>query len=65
MKKNLTMLMIILFIILTKKMKNKYIDIRKLFEYAANEVPNLAGEIGGIQQPRIFGPECSWTSGPS
>ena len=31
------------------------IDVRKLFEFSADKVPELAKDIGGIQQPRIFG----------
>lgn len=31
------------------------IDVRKLFEFSADKVPELAKDVGGIQQPRIFG----------
>ncbi|MBL7128351.1 MAG: caspase family protein, partial [Ignavibacteria bacterium] len=37
--------------------EGEYIDVQKLFQYSADQVPKLAEDIGGIQQPRIFGGE--------
>jgi hypothetical protein len=34
--------------------ENKYVDVVKLFQNAADRVPQLAEGIGGIQQPKIF-----------
>ena len=36
---------------------NEFIDVSKLFQYAADEVPILATHIGGIQRPRIAAPK--------
>lgn len=33
--------------------ENRYVDIFQLFNYASNQVPGLASEIGGIQKPEI------------
>jgi hypothetical protein len=35
---------------------NDYVDVEKLFQYASDEVPKLAQNIGGIQQPRVVAP---------
>ena len=32
---------------------NQFVDILQLFNYASNEVPDLASDIGGIQKPEI------------
>jgi WD40 repeat protein len=37
---------------------NKFVDVSKLFEYAADEVPQLALNIGGLQRPLIATPEA-------
>jgi hypothetical protein len=34
----------------------EYVDVSLLFQYAADQVPQLAGQIGGIQKPLIFAP---------
>ena len=34
----------------------EFIDISPLFEYAADVVPRIAGDIGGIQRPQIIAP---------
>jgi uncharacterized caspase-like protein len=34
----------------------EFIDVSKLFQYSADEVPQLAKDIGGIQAPMIFAP---------
>jgi hypothetical protein len=39
-----------------KLREGEYIDVRDLFEYAANEVPLLARNIGGIQKPMLMSP---------
>ena len=31
--------------------EDQYVDVSKLFEYAADEVPRLAQNVGGIQRP--------------
>lgn len=33
--------------------ENQFIDVMRLFEYAADEVPKLARNIGGIQKPEV------------
>src|SRR5262249_40131151 len=33
-----------------------YVDVSRLFQYAKDEVPKLAGSIGGIQEPRYIAP---------
>src|SRR5205823_7095414 len=35
---------------------DEFVDISKLFQYAADRVPQLAQHIGGIQKPMIFAP---------
>jgi WD40 repeat protein len=37
---------------------NKYVDVSRLFEYAADEVPQLARNIGGVQRPLIAAPQA-------
>ena len=37
-------------------MNDQFVDVEKLFQYAADEVPKLAGSLGGIQQPIIAAP---------
>ena len=39
--------------------RQEFVDVRKLFEYAADEVPKLARNIGGIQKPQIASPRGS------
>ena len=39
--------------------RQEFVDVRKLFEYAADEVPRLARNIGGIQKPEIASPRGS------
>jgi WD40 repeat protein len=34
----------------------EYVDVSKLFQYAADQVPQLAGNIGGIQKPLVAAP---------
>jgi WD40 repeat protein len=36
--------------------EGEWVDVRTLFSYAEDEVPKLAGDIGGIQQPRYQKP---------
>jgi WD40 repeat protein len=36
--------------------EEKFIDVAKLFQYCTERVPQLAGSIGGIQQPQVFSP---------
>lgn len=36
--------------------ENQYIDINELFQYAREKVPQLAKNLGGIQEPKIFSP---------
>jgi hypothetical protein len=36
--------------------EGEYVDVSTLFQYAADEVPKLAGHIGGIQRPQIAAP---------
>lgn len=36
--------------------EDKYIDVLKLFQYAKDEVPRLAENVGGIQEPKVFSP---------
>ncbi len=35
---------------------DQFVDVSRLFEYAADQVPRLAGEIGGVQKPVIAMP---------
>lgn len=35
---------------------DQFVDVSRLFEYAADQVPRLAGEIGGVQKPVIASP---------
>ncbi len=35
----------------------EFVDIQKLFQYAADEVPKLAKNIGGIQRPVVAAPQ--------
>lgn len=37
--------------------EEQYVDVTKLFNYAADEVPILAANIGGIQRPHIASPK--------
>ena len=39
--------------------ENEYVDVSSLFQYAADEVPRLAKNIGGIQKPMIAAPRGS------
>jgi WD40 repeat protein/uncharacterized caspase-like protein len=39
--------------------ENEYVDVGSLFQYAADEVPRLAKNIGGIQKPLIAAPRGS------
>jgi hypothetical protein len=39
--------------------EEKYVDVSRLFQYAADEVPQLARNIGGIQRPLILVPKDS------
>ncbi|HYC86935.1 MAG TPA: caspase family protein [Chryseosolibacter sp.] len=36
--------------------EDRYLDVLKLFNYAKEEVPKLAGHVGGIQEPKVFSP---------
>ena len=36
--------------------EDQYVDVSKLFEYAADEVPRLAHNVGGIQRPIVVRP---------
>ena len=36
--------------------EDKFVDINTLFQYARERVPALAGEIGGIQEPKVISP---------
>lgn len=36
--------------------EDKYVDVLKLFQYAQSEVPRLAENVGGIQEPKVFSP---------
>jgi WD40 repeat protein len=36
--------------------EESYVDVSRLFQYAKDEVPKLAGSIGGIQDPRYMAP---------
>jgi len=36
--------------------EGEFVDVSPLFQYAADRVPFLAGEIGGIQRPQIMAP---------
>ncbi len=36
--------------------ENKFVDVLKLFQYAKEEVPRLAENVGGIQEPKVFSP---------
>ncbi len=35
---------------------NRFVDVLKLFQYAKEEVPRLADNVGGIQEPKVFSP---------
>jgi hypothetical protein len=35
---------------------NRFVDVLKLFQYAKEEVPRLAENVGGIQEPKVFSP---------
>ncbi|NVN99084.1 MAG: hypothetical protein HXX17_07135, partial [Geobacteraceae bacterium] len=35
---------------------DQFVDVQKLFQHAADEVPRLAGSVGGIQRPLIASP---------
>ncbi len=37
----------------------QFVDVNRLFDFAKNEVPHLAGDIGGVQQPVIASPNGS------
>jgi WD40 repeat protein len=37
--------------------EEEYVDVSKLFQYAADYVPQLAHDIGGIQRPQIAAPQ--------
>ena len=37
----------------------QFVDVSRLFDFAKNEVPHLAGDIGGVQQPVIASPNGS------
>ncbi len=37
--------------------EDEYVDVSKLFQYALDQVPQLARNIGGIQKPQIAAPE--------
>jgi hypothetical protein len=39
--------------------EEKFVDVSKLFQYAADEVPQLARNVGGIQKPLILVPKDS------
>jgi Caspase domain len=36
--------------------EDKYLDIINLFQFARDKVPQLAGSLGGIQEPKVFSP---------
>jgi hypothetical protein len=36
--------------------EDEYVDVQKLFQYAADEVPQLARNVGGIQRPLVAAP---------
>ena len=36
--------------------EDEYVDVQKLFQYAADEVPQLARNIGGLQRPLVAAP---------
>lgn len=38
---------------------NEFVDVETLFQHAADAVPRLAGEVGGIQRPIIAAPEAT------
>lgn len=38
---------------------DKFVDVSKWFDFAEDEVPKLAGSIGGIQKPQITSPQGS------
>ncbi|MCA9187859.1 MAG: caspase family protein [Pirellulaceae bacterium] len=38
--------------------ENKFVDVSRLFEFAADEVPDLANHIGGVQRPLIAMPSA-------
>ncbi|GKS59793.1 hypothetical protein YTPLAS18_33200 [Nitrospira sp.] len=40
--------------------EDAFIDVGRLFNYVADEVPRLALSIGGIQRPHIASPRSSW-----
>jgi WD40 repeat protein len=37
----------------------QYVDVEKLFGYVVDEVPRLAGDIGGVQRPFVAAPEAA------
>jgi len=37
--------------------EEKFVDVSKLFQYAADEVPQLARNVGGVQAPLIIAPQ--------
>lgn len=39
--------------------EDKFVDVTKWFDFAEDEVPKLAGDIGGIQRPQIAAPQGS------
>jgi len=39
--------------------EDEYVDVSRLFQYAADQVPELARNIGGIQRPQIAAPRGS------
>ncbi len=39
--------------------EDQFVDVGSLFEFAKREVPQLAGDIGGVQQPQIASPKGS------
>jgi WD40 repeat protein len=38
-------------------LKDEIVDVQKLFQYTRDEVPRLARQIGGIQEPRLSSPQ--------
>lgn len=39
-----------------KLRESEYMDVMELFQYAADQVPQLARHVGGIQKPRVLAP---------
>jgi hypothetical protein len=39
--------------------EDQFVDVRGLFEFAADRVPKLAGNVGGIQKPELYSPQGS------